>query len=322
METKTESKKFLPVYFLILLLTLISFQIVSKYTIQQDPQRRIGIQDSILNGKMEPPYQYRIMKPLLGYTLQKLMSPVVKDRVKSHILSYRLIIFFVFLGIYILFYKYLRQYFSEQACMIGLLLLQIVIPLGITSIWEDGDYYTLLIYLIGLSLIFGGKDKFLPIIIFLGEFNRDQIIFLIVFYAIYLKSRDELFSKKGITIIVTSVILWLTAYYSMRFIFGFKESVYTFSHNFHSNRSVWELILELWIVQLLIYVILSIKTYGRSSVFFRWSLVSLIAYAVIFFFNGILSQLAKFLPAYLILIPMSLQYLTNEYTESKVNSVN
>lgn len=318
MDKNNNSKKFTPVFFIILLLTLISFETVSRNTIQPDPQRRIRIQDSILTGQMEPPYQYRIFKPVLGYTVQTILSPFVKDKLKSHILSYRIIIFFVFLGIYILFYRFLKIFFTDKACIIGLLLLQIIIPLGITSIWEDGDYYTLLFYLIGLNLIFSRRDIFLPLVFFIGEFNRDQIIFLIVFYMIYLFSKKELFRPKSISIILSSVILWLTAYFSMRYYFGFKESVYTFAHNLHSNKSALTLIIELWVSQVLIFVILSIKSYSRSSVFFRGCLISLAAYAVIFFFNGILSQLAKFLPAYLILIPMSLQFIMNEFTGEKV----
>jgi len=41
--------------------------------------------------------------------------------------------------------------------------------------------------------------------------------------------------------------------------------------------------------------------------------MSLTVYGVLFFFNGNMWELAKFLPAYLILIPMSLQTLTGEY---------
>ena len=316
MNSNVNSNKFTPVFFIILLLTLISFEIVSKNTIQPDPLRRIRIQDSILTGQMEPPYQYRIMKPVLGLTLQTVISPFVKDKVKLHILSYRIIIFIVFLFIYYLFYKFLQNFFSEKTCMLGLLLLQIVIPLGITSIWEDGDYYTLLFYLIGLNLMFSGRDIYLPIVIFLGEFNRDQIIFLLVFYLIFLYGNKELFRQRNIGIIITSIILWLIAFYSMRFYFGFKESVYTFAHNLHSNRSALTLIIELWISQIIIFVIMSIRSFNRSSIFFRGCLISLAVYGIMFFFNGILSQLAKFLPAYLILIPMSLQYMTNEYTSA------
>lgn len=318
MISEISKSKIRPVYFIVLLLTLISFQIVSVKTIQPDVKKRIQLQDTILSGQMEPPYQYRIMKPVLGYTLQTFLSPFIKDKIKSHILSYRIILFFVFLGIYFLFYKFLKRFFSENTCIIGLLLLQIVIPLGITSIWEDGDYYTLLFYLIGLNLIFSGKDLLLPFVIFIGEFNRDQIIFLLVFYCIYLFENKKLFNRRSILIVILSVILWAGAYYSMRLIFGFKESIYTVAHNLHSNRSAWELILELWIAQVFIYVILSVKSYKRSSLFFKGCLLSLIVYFGIFFFNGILSQLAKFLPAYLILIPMSLQYITGEYTGKKI----
>lgn len=300
------------VFLLILLLTMISSQIISDRTIQPNVARRMNIQDSILAGQYEAPYQYRILKSLLGEVTEYFVSSVVQDPVRSHIISFHILIFLVFLGIFSLMYFYLRLFFSVYVCMTGMLLLQIVIPLGITSIWEEGDYFTLLFFLIGFNLMFRSKEYLIPVVVLIGVLNRDQIIYILAFYVAFLIGEKRLFSKKGITVILVSLIAYFVTYYSMRLYFGFKINHYVTEIQTSTNIDHWDSILGLWVEQVFVFVILCIISYKKSSTFFRLSLLSLILYVVIFFFNSILSQVAKILPAYLILIPMSLQTLSGE----------
>ncbi|MEO8210746.1 MAG: hypothetical protein ABI840_09290 [bacterium] len=320
MNSKPSTGRIKPIYIIILLLTLVSYDIICQETIFPNVPTRMFFQSSILSGNMEPPYQYRIMKPILGSLLQWVISIFEKDPFKVHTLSYQFIIFFVFLGIYSLFYLFLKLFYTEMICIIGLLMLQIIIPLGITSVWEDGDYYTLLFYLIGLNLIFRNKDYYLPLIIAIGVFNRDQIIFLLVFYIAYLISENKLFKKKSVIIILASCFLWILVYYGMRYKFGFKESVYTISHNTSTNYNAFGNIAVLWICMVSVYVILCIKSFRQSNKFFKLAFASLGIYVILFYFNGIMTQMAKFLPAFLILIPMSLQIFTNEFKGKSNNS--
>lgn len=304
------------VFLLILLLTMISSQIISDRTIQVNVARRINIQDSILAGQYEAPYQYRIMKALFGKSTEFFVSKIVRDPIRSHIISYHIVIFIVFLGIFSLMYIYLKLFFSENACMIGLLLLQIVIPMGITSIWEEGDYITLLFFLIGFNLLFRSRENLLPLVILFGTLNRDQIIYILVFYVAFLIGEKRLFTRKGIIIIIMCLTAYFISYFSMRLYFGFKINHYVTEIQTSTNIDHWKAILGLWIEQVAVFVILSLISYKKSPAFFRLSLLSLILYVVIFFFNSILSQVAKILPAYLILIPMSLQTLTGELITS------
>ena len=304
------TKKIKYIYLLIILLTLISSQLVSDGTIKRNVPRRITFQDSILTGQQEAPYQYRIIKPILGHSVQMIVSRFEKDPIKAHIISYHIVIFLVFLGVYTLFYHYLKIFFPDNICMIGLLLLQILIPLGITSIWEEGDYITLLFYLIGFNLLFRSKEIFLPLVIAVGTLNRDQIIFIIVFYIIFLLDQKRLFTRRGLFLVFLCFAGYFVAWYSLRLYFGFIINPYGAEIQITTNIQYWRDILGLWIEQVSIYVILSIIAFKKSTLFFRLSLLSLILYVVIFFFNSIMSQIAKILPAYLILIPMSLQTLT------------
>ncbi|MCY7361393.1 MAG: hypothetical protein LH629_04885 [Ignavibacteria bacterium] len=312
MEIKEENEKSKYVFFVILLLTFISSQIISDFSIKKNVPMRIGIQDSIIIGQYEAPYQYRILKPVLGKSINFFVSRFVRDPEHSHVVSYQILISFVFLGIFTLFYFYLKLFFSVLPCIIGLLLIQIVIPLGITSIWEEGDYITLLFYLIGFNLMFRSKDYLLPVVILLGVLNRDQIIYIIVFYIAFLIGEKRLFTKRSIFIIALCIAAYFTAYFSMRLYFGFKINQYVTEIQTSTNITHWKGIMGLWAEQVFIYVVLAIISYKKSSTFFRLSLISLILYVGIFFFNSILSQVAKILPAYLILIPMGLQTLTGE----------
>lgn len=304
-------------YLVILLVTMIIFQIISDRSIFPDVPLRMKIQNDILSGEMEAPYQFRIVKPVLGYSIQQVLSSFISNPFKVHTLSYQIILFFCFFGIFYQFYKFLKRFFTDTTCMLGILLLGIVIPLGITSFWEDGDYYTLFFYAWGLNLIFDRKDYYLPFLILFGTLNRTQIVFILTFYVIFLFSNKELFRKKSFVIIGLSFASFLLAFYSLRLYFGFKINPYPVWHEIESNYSSRFIILQLWTEEIIVFLILSILAFKKSSRFFRLSLLSLIIYVIFFFFNSILSQLAKFLPAFLIMIPMSLQALTGESTKVK-----
>ncbi|MEO8665724.1 MAG: hypothetical protein ABI462_09530 [Ignavibacteria bacterium] len=153
-----KKKIFKPAYLVVLLLTMISYQIICERSIYPNVPFRMKIQDSILSNVMDPPYQYRIMEPVLGYSMQRVLSRFAHNPLKLHTFSYQIIMFFCLLGIYSQFYSFLKKFFSDQACVTGLLFLAVVIPLGISSFWQDGDYYTLFFYLVGLNLIFSNKD--------------------------------------------------------------------------------------------------------------------------------------------------------------------
>lgn len=305
---------FRPAYLVILLVTMIVFQIISDRSIFPNVPLRIHIQESILSGQMEAPYQYRIVEPVLGYSVQQIVRHFISNPIKVHTLSYQIILFICFFGIFYQFYIFLKRFFTDQTCMLGILLLGIVIPLCISSYWEDGDYYTLFFYVLGLNLIFDRKDYYLPFLIFIATLNRTQIVFLLTFYVIFLFVNKELFKKRSILIISLSLAAFLLSFYSLRLYYGFKISPYPVEHEIASNFSSRFMILQLWTEEIFVFLILSILAYKKSSRFFKLSLLSLTLYVVFFFFNSILTQLAKFLPAFLIMIPMSLQVLTGEST--------
>lgn len=310
--------KFRPIYFLIILLTLISYKIVDDMWLTPHSVVRYEHQMSILKGEADYPFQYRVLKPTMGFALQKIIYLVAHNSYRANLYSYRIITFFAFLLIYTCFYYFLKMFFSDLTCMIGLLLLQIVIPLTINGKYGEGDFYTFLFYTIGLILIFKSKDYYLPLVFGIGILNREQIIFLMVFYVAYLISQKRLFTKKSYIVITLSVIACAIVCLALRWKFGWKYTVV--NKNAISNiTNIWPVI-QLWAAEVLLFVILSLKAFKKSNQFFKLGLISLSAYITIYFFYGYMGELAKFLPAYLIFIPMSLETLTGESTNNKVES--
>ncbi len=274
---------------------------------------RNEVQTNILTGQMDYPYQYRVLKPAIGYTLQKFISIFIPNRFRAHLYAFEIITLIAFFFFFFCFYRFLKIFFSDTTCIIGLILLQLVIPLSITSVWQEGDFYNFVFFTIAFLLMFRSKDYYIPLVFAVGMLNREQIVFLMVFYIAYLISQNKLNTKKSYFVILLSTAACAFVYFGLRWKFGFK---YT-EVNYNSSRNIeniWHII-QLLAAEILIFAILSIKAFRTSGKFFQLGLISLGLYFILFFFYGYMGELAKFLPAYLILIPMSLQVLTGEFIE-------
>jgi hypothetical protein len=225
--------------------------------------------------------------------------------------------FATFMGTFSVFYLYLRRFYSHNASIIGLLFLQVTIPLSVTGEYMEGDFITLGFYALGLYLIVIGKDIYLPVMIGFAAINREQSAFLVFLYAIYLFSQRQV-SRQKLSILFACFIVWFIAFMGTRLYFGFKPSQYTMSLHIAHNTDIPMLltsIIPLWIVEVASSAVLCVLAFPRSNLFFRLSFLSLSVYVLLFFLNGNMWELAKFLPAFLVTIPMSLQVLTGEFVE-------
>lgn len=174
-----DKDRFQPLLILIITLAFISTWYVYNTVIAPNVDARIQFAANILAGRSKPPYQYRVLKPLVASALQILISPLIHSAHTQHIVSYSAIVLASFLSIFYLFYSFLRNFFTVKTAIIGILLLQVVIPLSVTGYFMIGDFITLLFYLIGFNLIWRRKDIYLPLVIGLATLNREQMIFLV-----------------------------------------------------------------------------------------------------------------------------------------------
>lgn len=304
-----------PILIILVMLALISAWYVSRTVIIPQVDERIELTNKILAGEQSPPYQYRLFKPMLGRAFETAISPLIGDPRWQHIIAYGLLTFMTFLGIFAAFYSHLQRDFSGTTPLIGVLALQAVIPLSTTGYYMEGDFINLLFYVIGLSLIRQEKDGYLPVLVGLGTLNREQFVFILIWYIAYFIGQRKL-TWRRVLLASASLLVWFAVYIGIRMYFGFKPSQYTIALHIASNTNMGILftsILPLWISNVAGFVALSIFAFRKSNTFHRLSFLSLLVYVALFFVNGNMWELAKFLPAYLIMIPMSLQILTGDY---------
>ncbi len=299
----------------LLMLTWLSTWYVTDKLIIPNVGLRIDFVNLTLAGQNEPPYRYRLFEPAVNKAIQVSLLGSFTDPQLQHVISYFLFSLIIFAFLYNLLYRYLTHFFTPKIALTGLLLFQIVVPLAVTGYYMEGDFVTIVIYLAALNLMLSKHDRWLPLVIALGAFVREQTIFILLFYFIYHYANHTL-KRQTFLIAGISGLIFVAIFVGLRAVMGVVPTTYTpafhISENLNPNRLFLHTI-PLWSAEILGFVILSIMAYRKSNRFFQLALLSLIAYIVLFFFNGLLNELGKFLPAHLILIPMSLQVLMGEY---------
>jgi hypothetical protein len=308
------------VFILIILLALTSQRIVYNVVLYPMLEWKIENQNAALRGEIGAPYQYRILKPVVCKLFDSMLRPLIKDEVSRYKIIYKGLLIALFFSIYLLFFLFLKNFFCDMTSIIGLLLLQVLVPLATTAnLWEEGDYINLLFYLLALYVIFKNREYWLPLIVAVAALNREQAIYILVFYAAYAWEQKKLFKSKSVLLIMCGAILYGAVVICLRLYFGYKPNPFTVSLVTKINLTEFSII-RLWVEQVLIFVILSIASYKKSRLFFKLAFLSLIPYTVLFFFFGVAGELAKFLPAFVIMITMTLQLFKGEYTKPGLRS--
>lgn len=308
--------KQMPLIAILLTLASISAWFVCKNVILPNIDRRMEHESKILSGQMEPPYQYRLLEPLLGAAGRAAVSLFTENERAQHVVSYALISFAAFLGVFVSFYFYLRLDFSENASLMGTLLLQAVIPLSVTGMYMEGDFINLLFYILALILIRRGKDRWLPVLFVLGALNREQFVFMALWYILYLIAKRKAAISTAL-LAAACLLAWGAAFLGTRLVFGFAPTQYTIALHVARNTDAVNLflaVIPLWAAEVAGFAFLCVLAFRSSNWFYRLSFLSLLPYSVLFFLNGNLWELAKFLPAFTAMIPMSLQLLTGEFS--------
>jgi hypothetical protein len=299
---------------LVLTLALSSAWYVFKHVIQGNVEARRALVERVVGGNAEAPYQYRVLHPFLGRALEGVL-PSGMGAEWRHAAAYGSLVLAFFAGIYALFHAWLRRLFTPVPALLGTVMLAAALPLCVTGYFVEGDFITLFAYVLGFWLMEAGRDAWLPLVVGLDTLNREQTAYLCVFYALHLAARRSLGDRRKQAILAASVIAFLAAFLGVRAYYGPRPSEYGVAFNLAHNespRTLREAILPLWLSVVAGPALLAGLAFRRTTRFFRFAFLALGPYLVLFVLNGILIELAKFLPAFLILIPMAVQTLTGE----------
>lgn len=276
---------------------------------------RVPFVEHILRGEMEPPYQFRLFEHAAARVFSLPARALFETEVHRHIFSYSVSLFFCLLGVQILLGRYLSAWFSRPTVLLGQSLFTALVPLSITGFFVDGDFFTLLYYLGGFVLLRAGRDAWLPLLVFIGTFNREQSVFLVVFYAASLFGKRRLWRRRSLLLIAGSLLSFAVVFLGLRAAFGFPKSRYTFALHIAHNTdpaNFFPHVLPLWMAVVLGVFGLAAIAAQRASRSFRFLFASLLPYGVLYFLHGNMWELAKFLPAHLVMLPLALQALSGE----------
>lgn len=298
-------------YVIILILTLLSFKLVDfKILNKNNINYRNTVQSTIVKGNDGFSLEYGMLAPAIIYAVQKVFN-IPFNIYKSQLIASNVVNFFIFLLIFYLFYLYLKMFFNEGNSIIGLLLLASVVPFSLNGIYPESDFLNLLLFILGMVMILKSKIIFVPIIILIGMFNEMQISFLIVFFICYLISSGKVFSPLNLIIVLISIIISIAAYYIIDSRVGIFDL--NISYNMSRNLENPGLILQLWSVTIA-FIVLNIISFRSSQKLFKTGLFAVGIFLILIFFLGNFYDTGKFLPAYLILIPLALNNFKKLFT--------
>ncbi|MFW6108360.1 MAG: hypothetical protein ACOC8D_00960 [bacterium] len=301
---------------LVVVLAALATHYVVRHQIAPHALARAYYADRVLEGVREPPYRYRVLKPVMGSAVERCLEGVLAKRRDRHVAAYALIALVTFAGVFGLLHGYLRDLLGEGAALVGLLLFQGVVPLSVTGQMMMGDYLTLLFYLVGFRLMLGGREAYLPLLVAVAALNREQAVVMVAFYGVYVASQGMVGHLRKRAVIYGSLVAYVLVFAGLRIALGRPPSRFTMGLHLAHNTApanLWGQILPVWGLGVLPLAALSVVAYRRSNRFFRAGLWCLIPYTAAFFVKGNLWELAKFLPAYLILLPMGLQALCGRF---------
>lgn len=293
-------------YIIILVLTLLSFKLVDYTTLDKNNINfRNSRQIPLAKGYDGYSLEYGMLTPAIIYAVQKVLN-IPFNIYKSQLIASNAVNFLLFLLIYFSFFRYLKYYFRDSVSMVGLMLLASVVTLSINGSYPESDFLNLLFFLAGFHLMLKGRDIFLPGLILIGMFNEMQISFLVVFYICFLAARGKRLSIRNILILLLSSLVCVTTYMAIDSNIGIYDI--NTDLNISNNLKNPGLLLQMWLVSIALIVV-SIFGFRSSQKFFRYALAAVFIFIVLIFILGNFYDSGKFLPAYLILLPMSLNFI-------------
>lgn len=144
-------------------------------------EARRQLQQQILQGAAEKPYQQRLLVPYLTAALETALRSLA--RVDAFFWSYAIFDFAaIFLTLLALFF-YLRGFFSGQAAVLGSLVASLSMLVGFRDhYFQPWSLLEPAIISLGLWAIIHNKHYLLAGLVFLGTLNRETGLFLVVAY--------------------------------------------------------------------------------------------------------------------------------------------
>ncbi|GAB4456989.1 MAG: hypothetical protein OHK0041_21920 [Anaerolineales bacterium] len=133
-------------------------------------------------------------------------------------------------------------------------------------------------FILGLSIIRQEKDGWLPVLMGVGALNREQMVFLLLWYLVHQIGHKAL-TLRRLGLALAGLLIWLAVFTGVRLYFGFKPTPYPFTLHIASNTNISALftsILPLWISNVAGFAVLAAFAFRKSDLFHRLAFLSLL----------------------------------------------
>jgi hypothetical protein len=292
----------------IVFLTASSVYFYMQMSIAWQPQQ-ISYIDKSMSNQHEPPYKYRPLVPAISRALDQVTH--------SHLTTQAILAVLVFGFMYYACYRWFRSLLLVDY-KASLLIIGALVHISITPYWVLDDFLTLGIYALAMILAANKKPVWIiAALLFVGMWNREQIIFLafMLWYAMRwcMPNHANYISHKKVHFTgLFYVLVCIAGYVLPRLIFGYEPSRFTPALHFdHNTTNFFNVILPLWLAFLVPIWAFAIYGCRGKGVRRKQILFLMVIYTGLFFFNGNMWELGKYLPALLWLLPLALMERVN-----------
>jgi len=276
---------------------------------------RRQLQQSIIDGNAESPYQYRVLVPYLTRGLEIFLKLFKNGDTFG--LAYAIYdTLAIFASLSALFY-YLRNWYSVEASLIGALIAALSMLVGFRDhYYQPWSLLEPAAIALGLNLIYKKKHLWLAALIAISTLNRETTIFLTAAYFIpwVLPNPLKAFKKEHARDWMVGIgytLMWLIVFVGVRLVLGEAPRTISVAEILRISIKPDNLLLalKLWALFLGIFWLFIPLGFRHAPRFVRVMAWLIPPYLILITFFNIWFEVRLLMLLYPVLIPLGLAYL-------------
>ena len=265
---------------------------------------RRGIHQGIIDQTTRAPDRYRVLAAALVEAPVRALRPFMTfdhayDRVSA--------VFYFAAMIALLWtqYLFLREWFTEEQALIGVLLVACTLRITIRlHDYAPSSYLEPSFFALSLIAIHRDRRWWLALLVALATLNRETAIFIVAIFAVTrVRSRDTLVAAAGYG------ALWLAIFAALRYVGGDAERYWTLERVWRTNMSQPQLAVFHLAALFGAGWIFAALGWRHAPRFVQWSALIVPPYFVTVAIWGIWWEVRLLLPVMPLLLALALSYL-------------
>jgi hypothetical protein len=302
----------LPAFFLFAALAIMLTYIhqISIDILRYDDQ--IQLHNQIVRHIAQSPYQYRILQPYLVSLVTRIPKLPLRQ---TFLWSYGVIRFISFFVTFIAVWYFSKRYVSAIAALAGSLIMAAVIPFTYFHyFFQPTSVVELAGFAIGFVLIERGRWDWLAFLIAVSTFNRETMIFLAGYYALF-HLRDRSIPR----LVRESAFLalaWAIPFFGLRLMWPARESAVTITQCIHYNITKESVPIEVGIMVAPFVILALINARSKPPELVR-CLCLVPVWLVLCFLFSQMNEVRYFLPMLVPEIPLVIITIVPAYQKAR-----